>query len=184
MGALGQVLAELERKPATAEVVDPRSGRKVGVAVSAFDVRLAVAGMLRGPSSFAALPELVYHMRRGDFSAVARSVGRRRVGPVGSAMSYAMDCASGSTPARLEVELFLIFDQLDGEPLAIGDGGWCATRWCSLTTPCSRSSAGDAGRRTETAPPSWRFSASTAWRRTTPSTTFPVSRRWPGHGSP
>lgn len=101
-GALGEILNELERRPVTTEVVDPRSGRKVKVGVSAFDVRDAVAGMLRGPSSFAAMPELVYNMRRGDFTGVAQAAGRARIGRVGSAMSYAMDCASGSTAARLE----------------------------------------------------------------------------------
>lgn len=101
LGSLGAILARLEKQPATAEVVDPRSGQKVKVAIGAFDVRVAISAMLRAPSSFAAMPEVIYQIGRGDFSQVAMAAGRRRVGDVGSAMSSAMDCASGATAARL-----------------------------------------------------------------------------------
>ena len=102
LGTLGEVLARLEREPVTISVTDPRSGAPMKIALSAFDVRLAVSGMLRGPSSFATMPDVIYKMAQGDFTQIASTIARYRIGPVGSAMSYAMDCASGATPERLE----------------------------------------------------------------------------------
>ncbi len=90
--ALQEILDRLERQPVTAD----------GVTLGAFDVRLVVSSMLRGPSSFESLPGLIYDMQQGDFSAIARASARYRSGPAGHAMSYAMDCASGATAARLE----------------------------------------------------------------------------------
>lgn len=102
LGTLGAILDKLEREPLVLKVTDPRNGQKVDVGLSAFDVRMAVSNLLRGPSSFAILPDAIAKMSRGDFTAAALAVGEERVGPVGSAMSYAMDCASGATEARLE----------------------------------------------------------------------------------
>lgn len=102
LGTLSGILEKLEQKPLVLEVTDPRSGQKVKVGLSAFDVRMTISNMLRGPSSFAILPDVIYKLSQGDFAVVAEAAGRSRVGPVGSAMSFATDCASGATEARLE----------------------------------------------------------------------------------
>lgn len=102
LAALGEVLEKLRRQPVTVEVTDPRSGEKVKVALSAFDVQMTISNMLRGPETFAILPETVFKLTRGDFSEIAQAAGPFRVGAVGSAMSAAMDCASGATATRLE----------------------------------------------------------------------------------
>lgn len=69
-----------------------------------FDVQRWVAGMLRGPASFADLPQRVSELAAGDHSALQTSLRSLRFGGL-RAMSAAMDAASGiSEPRRLRIE--------------------------------------------------------------------------------
>ncbi len=97
---LGALLAELEARPKRVELVHPMTGAKGVVAVGKLDLQVAVAQMLEGPDTFSTLPNLLWRLERGDWTALALQAVRLRVGEVPKAMGLAMDCASGVTDAR------------------------------------------------------------------------------------
>ena len=89
------VLDALRRQPVTVDT--EVEGETVPLTVGAFDVQWVAANMLRGPELSLSLPPMFAAMRGGDFSGVAPWVVRLK-GPSGmSAMSAAMDAASGAS---------------------------------------------------------------------------------------
>ena len=64
--------------------------------VGPLDLQFALAEMLTGPETFAGMPDFVSRLDRGDWTALALQAGRFRMGDLPSAMSVAMDCASGA----------------------------------------------------------------------------------------
>ena len=102
MATIERVLDRLEKQPAEARLVDPRRGEMQRVVAGAWDLKFATAQMLRGPESFAGLPDLYWRLDQGDDLALAlMKVSNSRL-PVGRAMSGVMDCASSASKARLE----------------------------------------------------------------------------------
>ncbi|HEY3383564.1 MAG TPA: alpha/beta fold hydrolase [Vicinamibacterales bacterium] len=101
VGLVKIVLDRLEKAPATAEATEPRTNRKVKVTVSKFDLQL-VTGQGLGSSAFIRqLPAAYYDMAHGDFTWLAQEILNRRGQPIGSAMGYQVDCASGTSEERV-----------------------------------------------------------------------------------
>lgn len=100
------VLDRLEKQPIVVEVSDPRTRQTASVTMGKFDLQRATASVV-GNTEVAGLPALYYALANNNLSyalvkSVARNVARERVGPIGSAMPPAMDCASGADPERLQ----------------------------------------------------------------------------------
>lgn len=100
LGSLQGILQRLGKKPVVVEVMHPATGLPMPVTVGPFDVQVALAGLLRGPSLFRFLPDLVARMEQGDFLPLAMQIAMESSGTPGSMMSLAMDCASGASPER------------------------------------------------------------------------------------
>lgn len=98
-GTIARVLEKLREKPASVTLVHPVTHQPVDVAVGPFGLQFVLAEMLRGPESFAMMPDLVSRLDGGDWTALALMTGRYRIGHLPSAMSVAMDCASGESAA-------------------------------------------------------------------------------------
>ncbi len=101
LGLMAGVLDRLGRQPVTVVLTHPETGQSLPVTVGKFDLQVATAAILTGPDSFAPLPDLYARMAAGDFVGLALQVAQESRAQLGSAMSYAMDCASGATAARL-----------------------------------------------------------------------------------
>lgn len=100
LGLMRTVLARLEKEPVTVDVADPKTGQTIPMKLSKFDLQLATANLVVGPDSFAVLPDLYSRLAAGDWLALAYPVVPQRAAGRQSAMTFAMDCASGATAAR------------------------------------------------------------------------------------
>lgn len=100
LATVRDLLASLEEAPKTVSVTDPRSGMEVSIALGPDDLRYVLSGMLRGPETFAVMPDLVSRLSAGDWIALALGSAGARMGRAPNAMSVAMDCASGAGPER------------------------------------------------------------------------------------
>ena len=100
IASIRNVLRELEARPKTVSLTHPLNGMTANVVLGKLDLQVALADMLFAPDSFAGLPDLIARLEHGDWTALALLVAQRRMGSPGSAMSAAMDCASGISPAR------------------------------------------------------------------------------------
>jgi pimeloyl-ACP methyl ester carboxylesterase len=100
LGSIRRLLRELAAAPRQVELAHPLDGSSVVVALGPFDLQLAIADLLGGPESFAALPDLVARLEAGDWTALALLKGARLAGTAPNAMTVAMDCASGASAAR------------------------------------------------------------------------------------
>ena len=100
LASIRQVLGELEAGPKVVELTHPLDGRTFPVALGPLDLQTVLAGMLTGPDSFAAMPDLVTRLAAGDWTALALQAARQRFGEAPLAMTVAMDCASGATAER------------------------------------------------------------------------------------
>ncbi|MEZ5428089.1 MAG: alpha/beta hydrolase [Pyrinomonadaceae bacterium] len=100
IGLMKEVLEKVEREPAMVEVTDPVSKEKVKVTVNRFVLQLLTAFAFGSGEN--ALPRYYYEMSKGDFSRVAAQWLRitNSGQPIGSAMSFMMDCYSGISPER------------------------------------------------------------------------------------
>ncbi|MEX0676364.1 MAG: alpha/beta fold hydrolase [Pirellulales bacterium] len=101
LGLMRRVLERLDRQPVTVEVTDPQTREKVKVAVGKFDLQFITAQSLGSRQAMRMLPALYEAMSNGDFSFLARTSIEVRRSPIGSAMAFMMDCASGASPERL-----------------------------------------------------------------------------------
>lgn len=122
VGLVRTVLDRLEEAPAFVEV----DGLRVGV--SAFDVRRWIANHIGLVHDAAVkVPANVVWMAEGDFDAIARDLlDERRDWRIGSAMSWVMDAASGSSAARTariarEAEECLLRDAVNFPFTGLGD---------------------------------------------------------------
>ncbi|MDX1582215.1 MAG: alpha/beta hydrolase, partial [Thermoanaerobaculia bacterium] len=102
LGSIEKLLDELREEPQTVSVTDPRSGATIPVTVGVEDLQGILAGMLRGPDSFATMPDLVYRLEQDDWLALAIMSAGQRFGTLPGAMSLVMDCASGASAAWLK----------------------------------------------------------------------------------
>lgn len=97
-GSIRRLLARLEREPVTVEMIDPATGDEARMVIGPFDLQLVLAGMLRGPESFAAMPDLIARVEQGDWMALALVAAGDRLPQRINGMALAMDCASGMSP--------------------------------------------------------------------------------------
>jgi pimeloyl-ACP methyl ester carboxylesterase len=94
-----EVLDKVEREPVTVELTDPNTKQTTRVVLNKFAIQMLT--VFSFGSAEAALPARFYAMSKGDFSLAARGwLGLSRLGSVGSAMAYMMDCASGLSSQR------------------------------------------------------------------------------------
>lgn len=102
VGLVRKILAQLEHAPVTVNVSDPETNATVAVTVGKFDLQLWTASGLGSRDHLRHLPARYVAMDRGDFSALAADTLRQRRGWFGNAMTFQMDCASGTTADRQE----------------------------------------------------------------------------------
>jgi pimeloyl-ACP methyl ester carboxylesterase len=95
LGSIRKLLDKLEAEPQTVSLTHPMNGQTFAVVVGKLDLQGALAGMLRGPAEFSGMPDFVYRLERGDWTALALGAGQQRMGQMWNMMSTAMDCASG-----------------------------------------------------------------------------------------
>ncbi|MEO8460227.1 MAG: alpha/beta fold hydrolase [Dokdonella sp.] len=98
--AIARILDRLRKEPATVTLVHPANGKSIPVKLGAFDLQLVLASMLTGPEEFAGMPDFIARLDHGDWTALALLAARFRMGKLPSAMSVAMDCASGVSSER------------------------------------------------------------------------------------
>jgi pimeloyl-ACP methyl ester carboxylesterase len=101
-----RVFATAERKPFTIVVIDPESKKTTTVTLGRFDLEQTVISMLGDREGLERLPRMLLAFERADLSSplvqmAARLAVEDRTGPIGSAMSFAMDCASGASKERI-----------------------------------------------------------------------------------
>lgn len=99
-GLLRPLLDRLAAQPVEIEVFDRLARRKVKVRAGRFDLQLMTAQALGSLDGIRRLPADLLALSRGDFSSLGESVYRRRKGWLGSALPYAVNCASGVSPER------------------------------------------------------------------------------------
>jgi len=106
VGLAKRVLAAAERTPFIISILDAESKPTAKVVLGRFDLEQQVIGMVGTREGLERLPGTLLAFDRGELSSprvqqVARDVVEIRTGPIGSAMSYAMDCASSASKQRI-----------------------------------------------------------------------------------
>jgi pimeloyl-ACP methyl ester carboxylesterase/catechol 2,3-dioxygenase-like lactoylglutathione lyase family enzyme len=99
---LRSLLSRLEEQPVTVEVDNPLNNRKAQVTVGKFDLQWMTAQALSNREGIRKLPAKILALRKGDFRPLGEFAIAARRGWLGSALPYAMQCASGASPERLE----------------------------------------------------------------------------------
>jgi pimeloyl-ACP methyl ester carboxylesterase len=100
LGSIQTLCMRLEDQPVTVEVTDRETGQRVTVTVGSFDLQLFAASILGRIQAIQAFPSAVHAMSGGDFTPLAQFALDFRRAPLGSAMSWMMDCASGASEER------------------------------------------------------------------------------------
>jgi pimeloyl-ACP methyl ester carboxylesterase len=118
LASITKLLKELEARPKSAEVTDPKTGAKHTFVIGKLDLQRLLADMLFAPADFAGMPDLVANMQKGDWSQLAMHAAGDRIPPLPSMMSVAMDCASGISAERkqriaAEAKLTLLGDAIN-----------------------------------------------------------------------
>lgn len=99
LGDVQTLLDRLEQQPVLVATQHPATGAPMEIAIGKLDLQILLASRLRGPQTFARVPYSIQQMLAGDFSVLRRSAAYTHGGRV-SAMSLAMDVASGISPQR------------------------------------------------------------------------------------
>jgi pimeloyl-ACP methyl ester carboxylesterase len=100
LGFVDTLCARLDKEPVTVDVAEPQTGRRVNVTVGGFDLQLFTASLPGRIQAIQSFPSAAYAMVNGDFGPLAQfALGFRRA-PLGPAMTWMMDCASGASDAR------------------------------------------------------------------------------------
>jgi pimeloyl-ACP methyl ester carboxylesterase/catechol 2,3-dioxygenase-like lactoylglutathione lyase family enzyme len=100
--ALRKLYAHLEERPETILIQMPWSNSEAQVTVGRFDLQWMVAQSLASRAGIAKLPGQVAAMERRDYSALGAFALASRRGWLGSAVPYAIQCASGISAERLQ----------------------------------------------------------------------------------
>jgi pimeloyl-ACP methyl ester carboxylesterase/catechol 2,3-dioxygenase-like lactoylglutathione lyase family enzyme len=100
-GALRRLYAHLEERPETILMPMPWANSEAQVTVGRFDLQWMVAQALTSRAGIAKLPGQVAAMERRDYSALGAFALVSRRGWLGSAVPYAVQCASGISAERL-----------------------------------------------------------------------------------
>jgi pimeloyl-ACP methyl ester carboxylesterase len=100
LALMRSVFESLEKAPVTVEITDPRTRQPTKVVINKFVMQFLTAATI-GTGDITRYPRFFLSASQGDYSEVAAFwLGFTRT-PIGSAMSFVMDCASGGTPARM-----------------------------------------------------------------------------------
>ncbi len=102
LGSIAAIFERIEKDPPTVSLTHPANGMTSPISVGKFELQVAFAGMLRGPESFAGLPDIVSRLENGDWTLLALAAAQHKFGNAGNGMSLAMDCASGASKPWLE----------------------------------------------------------------------------------
>lgn len=97
VGSIRSLRSDLERRPRRVRLTHPTRGGEIEIELGVFDLQAVLVNLLRGPSTFSRLPDLVFRLEQGDWTALALESGRRRSGEGIHSMTAAMDCASGAS---------------------------------------------------------------------------------------
>jgi len=100
--ALRKLYAHLEERPETILMQMPWSNSEAQVTVGRFDLQWMVAQALASRAGIAKLPGQVAAMERRDYAALGAFALASRRGWLGSAVPYAIQCASGISAERLQ----------------------------------------------------------------------------------
>ena len=95
-----QVLDRLDREPRTLRVHDAAARRHIDLAVGKLDLQLATIRSLGDRAGLERITEAYRAMVEGDFSHLAQDLRVGKKGWLGSAIPYAILCASGVSPGR------------------------------------------------------------------------------------
>ncbi|MCI0485592.1 MAG: alpha/beta hydrolase [Blastocatellia bacterium] len=100
---LKRILARLEKEPITVKVQDQRTRQPVDVKVGKFGLQMIIRMDVGDGNDFPEFPALFHTIDRGDYSLLAKYVGKRynQFGRGLSGMSTMMDLYSGATAERL-----------------------------------------------------------------------------------
>jgi pimeloyl-ACP methyl ester carboxylesterase len=103
---LTRLLAAAQTRPLVVPLRNSKSRTAVRVMLGRFDLEQLVIGMLGDRAGLERLPRTLLDIDRGRFSSplvqeAAEEIIEERTAPIGSAMSFATDCASGASPQRL-----------------------------------------------------------------------------------
>ena len=121
MALIATVLNRVQSAPVTVSVKDPETQGTREVTIGKFDLQQTTLGLLGTREGKTSIPALYYSLSVSNFSsppvqAMAREIIEQRMGPIGSAMGFAMDCASGASAARRRM-----IEQQTAESLLGGD---------------------------------------------------------------
>ena len=101
LGDLEKLLDKVEKEPVMVSTQHPLTGSPIEVAIGKYELQILLSNTLSGPQSFARLPYMVHQMLKGDFSPISKWAVYTHGGDI-SAMSTAMDVASGINQERIE----------------------------------------------------------------------------------
>lgn len=139
LGAVRGLLAQLAKEPVT--ITTDRFGEPLTIAIGPHDLQCVIASALGHTNTLVTLPAAVHMATQGEWRHLLGFVLASRRASVGSAMSLAMDCASGASPARrarIERErkdpANLLADAID------------APNWLAMCAACPDPELGDAFR--------------------------------------
>ncbi|MGH7712590.1 MAG: alpha/beta fold hydrolase [Gemmatimonadaceae bacterium] len=99
VGVYRQTLQRFEREPARVTLTDPATRQPTEVTIGKFGFQYILFRDLGDTNDWPVLPGLIALTARGDYSLLTQFATRRWSSAV-SAMTVAMDCASGSSPER------------------------------------------------------------------------------------
>jgi pimeloyl-ACP methyl ester carboxylesterase len=138
--SVDRLLKELDHAPKTVSLTHPITGKTANVVVGKFDLQTALTDMLEGPDSFSGMADFIHRLEQGDWISLALVSGARRNGTLSSAMSIAMDCASGgssewSLRIRKEAVVNLLGDAINFPFPYICEGLGVADMGDSFRTP-------------------------------------------------
>jgi pimeloyl-ACP methyl ester carboxylesterase len=94
------VLQQLERRPARVTLNDPVTRQPTEVTIGKFGFQYILLRDLGDTNDWPVLPGLIVRTAQGDFGLLTQFAAKRWSSNV-SAMSVAMDCASGGSPERV-----------------------------------------------------------------------------------
>jgi pimeloyl-ACP methyl ester carboxylesterase len=100
LGAINRLMRELEARPKPATLTHPVNNQTATFVFGKLDLQAVLANMLFAPETFAGMPDFVSRLEQGDWTALGLVAAPLRFGSGQSAMSVAMDCASGITAAK------------------------------------------------------------------------------------
>jgi pimeloyl-ACP methyl ester carboxylesterase len=95
--SIAGLLRRLGERPERVTLTHPETGLTAEISLGPLDLQWVLAGLMSGPESFGALPDLVTRLEAGDWPALALRAAPARIGRAPGLMGVAVDCASGAS---------------------------------------------------------------------------------------